>query len=81
MEVFEIVVTKRVQKWGNRLAFRLPKSFAEELEIGEGTEVDLQVVSGQFVAVPKKLTLDDLMSEITEENRHGETMTGRAEGA
>ena len=42
----------RVQKWGNSLALRIPKAFAEESAVKEGTTVDLSISEGRLVAVP-----------------------------
>ena len=33
----------QVQKWGNSLAVRIPKPFAEDVHVREGTELDLSV--------------------------------------
>ena len=33
----------RVQKWGNSLAVRIPRSFARETALKEGTEVELEL--------------------------------------
>ena len=42
----------KIQKWGNSLALRIPKSFTEEAEVEEGSRVDLSVTDGQFVIRP-----------------------------
>jgi len=33
-----------VQRWGNSLAVRIPRAFAQETRLGSATEVDLQVL-------------------------------------
>jgi len=73
----------RVQKWGNSLALRIPKSFAAEVGLSEGSPVNLSVVRGKLIVqrMPEQPpTLEQLVAGITEENRHGETDWGRPAG-
>ena len=73
----------QVQKWGNSLALRIPKPFAEEVEVEEGTIVDLCVADGKLVATPtkkKRVTLNQLLAKVTESNLHGEVDTGPSVG-
>ena len=73
----------RVRKWGNSLALRIPKPFAEDTAVREGTEVDLTVSEGTIVAVPirrKKVTLKHLLAKVTDRNLHTEVETGRRLG-
>ena len=68
-----------VQKWGNSLAIRIPKSFATEIDLSQGAEVDLILFENKIQIEPikkKKLTLDELLSQVTEENIHAEADTG-----
>lgn len=74
----------RIQKWGNSLALRIPKPFAEEARIRENAAVDLSVRSGKLVVVPlpeQELSLDQLVAQITPRNRHDETETGGSVGS
>jgi antitoxin MazE len=68
----------KIQKWGNSLGVRIPKSLAQDAELSEGTSVDLRVEDGRLIIVPavKKYTLEELVSKITPENRHPETDWG-----
>ena len=73
----------RVQKWGNSLALRIPKSFATEAGIAEGSQVELSVVDGSLVIRMSKQhepTLDELVRGITKENRHARVDFGPAVG-
>jgi len=73
----------RIQRWGNSLALRIPKPFAEESNLCEDSTVDVTVRSGKvLVAVieEKALTLEDLVAKITPRNRHSEVETGQAVG-
>ena len=71
-----------VQKWGNSLAVRIPRPFADEVNLAENSTVDLSIRSGKLVIVPAEpeLTLEALVETITEENKHGEIETGNAVG-
>ena len=71
----------RIVKRGNSLALRIPKPFADEVRLAEDSPVDVSVRNGKLVVVPmvdSELTLE--FSQITPENRHGETETGTAVG-
>ena len=73
----------RVQKWGNSLALRIPKPFAEEARVKQGSVVDLSVAEGKLVAVPmkrEKWSLSKLLEAVTKKNLHGETDFGQAVG-
>lgn len=73
----------RILKWGNSLALRIPKPFAEEAHLAEDSAVDVSVRNGRLVVVPvpePEFTLEALVAEITPANRHTETDTGNAVG-
>jgi antitoxin MazE len=73
----------RVQKWGNSLALRIPKSFAAEAGLQVDAAVELSLVGGKLVVQslkPQPLTLDQLLRGVTEENLPGEWDTGPAVG-
>ena len=73
----------RVQKWGNSLALRIPKSFATEVGLRAGAPVELSLANGRLVIRPlgeEPLTLQELLRGVTDANRHGEWDTGPAAG-
>jgi len=73
----------QVQKWGNSLALRIPKPFAEETQVQQGSIVDLSVDEGRLIVVPhgkKPFTLKGLLAGVTRQNVHGETDTGAPAG-
>lgn len=73
----------QVQKWGNSLALRIPKPFAKEAEVRQGTVVDLSLAEGKLVATPVrrgKFTLKRLLAEVRKDNIHGEVDFGSAVG-
>ncbi len=73
----------QVQKWGNSLAVRIPKSFAQDTNIDHGTVVDISVEEGEIrirpVAEPP-YSLEELLSKVTKGNTHGEVDTGTSQG-
>jgi antitoxin MazE len=73
----------RIQKWGNSLALRIPKPFADEAGLQQDAPVEVSLVDGKLVITPDapaKFTLEGLLSQVTDENLHGETNTGPAIG-
>lgn len=63
----------QVQKWGNSLALRIPKSFAVETHISPGSTVDLTLIDGKLVVEPVEdelQTLDSLLAAVTDDNLH-----------
>lgn len=73
----------QVQKWGNSLAIRIPKAFAKETKIDQGSIVDLSISEGKLIAKPIEETeysLAHLLEKVTENNIHVEIKTGNAEG-
>ena len=70
-----------IKKWGNSLAIRIPKAFAKDINIAENMTVNLTLSDSKIVIEPvRKDRLLDLVEKITDENRHGETSTGRKVG-
>jgi antitoxin MazE len=75
----EVAMKSRVQKWGNSLAVRIPKSFAVEAGLQANGAVELSLVEGSLVVqpiAPEPPTLDELLSGITDNNMPGEWDTG-----
>ena len=71
----------RIQKWGNSLALRIPKAFAEETGLTTDSAVEIVVSEGRLVITPAHdYDLDTLLAGITDENRHEEIGTGSVTG-
>jgi antitoxin MazE len=73
----------RVQRWGNSLALRIPKPLADEVGIKDNSPVQLAVHDKQLVIVPvfkPALSLEALLAQVTEANRHEEVLIGPAVG-
>ena len=76
------MITK-VQKWGNSLGLRIPKSFAAEVQVEAGSSVDISVENGGLVVRPmrrKKYVLSELLRLVTSRNIHDEIATGEPVG-
>lgn len=72
-----------IQKWGNSLALRIPKSFASDAGLQKNTSVELSLAEGRLIITPAKkseLKLEQLLAMVTEDNLHRETYTGGSEG-
>ena len=70
-------------KWGNSLALRVPKAFAQEIGAGVGKAANMEVRDGKLVveiARPKRrrrrYALERLVADIKPENRHRELKWG-----
>lgn len=73
----------KVQKWGNSLALRIPKTYALEARLENDSEVEISLVEGKLVITPVvtiKQDLAHLLSGVTEDNLHNECDTGDAAG-
>jgi len=73
----------RVQKWGNSLALRIPKSFANEVGLQKEASVEISLADGKLVVTPitrPELNLNQLLARVTKENLHHEVDAGPAVG-
>ncbi len=73
----------KIQKWGNSLALRIPKSFASQASVQAGSTVDIAIEDGGFVIRPircPRYSLQDLLRGINARNRHEEISTGEPVG-
>jgi len=73
----------RVQRWGNSLAVRIPKSFAEEVGLENDSLVELRLDQGKLVVEPSGPAaprLEELLQGVRKGNLHGEVDSGPAQG-
>jgi antitoxin MazE len=73
----------KIQKWGNSLGLRIPRSFAAEAQVEEGSTVDLSVENGRLLVRPlrtRKYALAGLLKKVKRRNVHGEVSTGEPVG-
>ena len=63
-----------VQRWGNSLAVRIPAPLAKQLDVEEGTAIDVAVERGTLVVRPRRrrCRLNDLLKNCKPSQLHGE---------
>jgi antitoxin MazE len=76
-------MVSKITKWGNSLGLRIPKSFAVQAGIDEGSRVDIRLEDDQIIVRPvrpEQYCLKDMMSKIEENNLHDEVPIGEPAG-
>ena len=76
-------MTSRIQKWGNSLAVRIPKAFADEMNLAESSSIKMMLKDGALIIIPNnepQWNLEKLLAGVTDENIHGEWETGGPAG-
>ncbi len=72
-----------IQKWGNSLAIRIPRSLAAEVDLELNSAVEIKQEQGHLILVPVRkpeYSLEQLLAQVYPENLHAEIDTGQAEG-
>lgn len=71
-----------LQKWGNSLALRIPSALAKDIDLQQGSEVDISLVEGKLVVNPKsrRLDLSQMLKEVSKKNIHAEYDWGKPMG-
>ncbi len=69
-----------ISKWGNSLGVRIPGAVAKAAGIGLGTPVHITAIKGRIVLEPIRYDLKNLLSGITQKNRHPPIDTGSTRG-
>ena len=74
----------QISRWGNSLALRIPRHVAREIAVNEGEAVEISVQAERIIISPicaePSYDLDELLSQVTDENRHDEVQWGKAVG-
>ena len=72
----------RVQKWGNSLAVRIPKPFAEGAGLLASSEVEISLEKGEVRLTPvrPRWKLRQLLAGVRKKNLHSEVESGPAVG-
>ena len=58
-----------LQKWGNSVGVRLPKTMLEQVGLNEGSQVEVMVEGDHLVIRRQRLKLADLLAAYKPENR------------
>ena len=64
-----------VQKWGNSLALRIPRSVAKDIHLQQGSVVNITLIAGKIVVKPSRqrhYALAQLLRGVTKHNLHAE---------
>jgi len=69
-----------VQKWGNSLGIRIPSVYVKEFDLKGGSSVEITRKNGNIVIVPKRNTLEELLSRVNEKNIQEHVDTGSSVG-
>jgi len=69
-----------VKKWGKSLGIRIPSSYAKDLDLKNGSEVEVIEEQGRIIIEPKKANLETLISRINADNLHRAIETGSSLG-
>jgi antitoxin MazE len=72
----------KIQRWGNSLGVRIPRSFAAEARVEAGSSVDISLEEGTLLIRPlrRRYSLRELLKKVTARNLHGEVGTGAPVG-
>jgi antitoxin MazE len=73
----------KIQRWGNGLGLRIPRTFAAEAQVEAGATVDLSIENGRLLVRPLRMrrhALSALLRTVSRRNLHREASTGRAVG-
>ena len=73
----------KIQKWGNSLALRIPKTFALDANLENDSTVEISLVDGKIVIKPvsaPQWSLDELLAGINKNNIHQEVDSGEPVG-
>jgi antitoxin MazE len=64
----------KLEKLGNSLGVRIPKSIIEKINLVENDELIIEQQDRKIVIFPakKKLSLNEMMDKVTSSNLHGE---------
>ena len=76
-------MTTTVRKWGNSLALRIPSALARDVDLHQGSVVEVAVVEGKMVVKPTKerrLSLAGMLKNIKKSNIHAAHDWGGPDG-
>lgn len=73
----------QVTKWGNSLGIRIPQAIANQINIQDGSRINLVLKNNKIEltpAVSEEYRLNDLIVLMSETNLHNEIPTGQPQG-
>ncbi len=70
-----------IQKWGNSLGIRIPKLFAKQLDLNDGSHVEVIQEGNKIIIYPYlKENLEQKLKKINKKNLHSEVNTHQTIG-
>jgi antitoxin MazE len=72
-----------IQKWGNSLALRIPKTVAKQVNVHQGSRMDMSLVANKIILTSsevKEYDLKSLLKKVNKKNLHQEVSFGKAVG-
>jgi antitoxin MazE len=69
----------KAQKWGNSLGMRIPKVIADELQLTDSSELELEISGANLIVrqyQEHQYRIEDLLRKINSRNIHTEIDTG-----
>ena len=73
----------QVKKWGNSLGLRIPQAIANQINIKDGSKINLVLKNNKIELIPavqEEYRLNDLIELITEATIHNEISSGEPIG-
>lgn len=73
----------QVKKWGNSLGIRIPQAIANQINIQDGSKINLVLKNNKIELIPaisEEYSLNDLIALISETNLHNEISYGQPQG-
>lgn len=70
----------KITKWGNSLGVRIPKILVEELGVSSETQMEIFIKGDSIVLMKPKYDLDTMLNQVSPENIHIESQTGKVIG-
>jgi antitoxin MazE len=68
-----------ITKWGNSLGIRIPKYLTQSLHLKEGMPISINR-ENDYLVIRRKYSLQALLDQVTKDNIHEETLTGKIVG-
>ena len=72
-----------IQKWGNSLALRIPRTYAREVNVHQGSTIELSLNRGKLIVTPvlqPSYKLKNLLAKVTRRNLPPEQDFGKPQG-
>ena len=67
-------MSAKIQKWGNSVGVRIPKTIMEKANLNINSEIEIECKNQKIIIFSKKksIQLKDLLSQINKDNLHTE---------